>query len=129
MPLRDSLFDGSAIYAKLAEFYQSIATVKTRETADTYTPTTYGEPASPWTALPGHEGIACMLSRGPGDREQKEASRTVATAGGVVMLAGYYPAIQPQMVVEVDGVTFDIVAINSDSTKQQTELIVQEVTS
>lgn len=77
--------------------------------------------------VPGLQGLSCQL---------KPASADEVTASGVVVstklfrvaLLGYYPTITTRHVAVIDGVTYEIVGVDSDSQSNMTYLTAKKVT-
>lgn len=82
-----------------------------------------------YTVLPGHSNIPCQLA----------VNKLRPDEGGVVRrpeqydsisirqleLNGYYPLIIQQYLAQVDGTTYEVMAVESDSQKQITRLAVR----
>ncbi len=88
-------------------------------------------PNAPYTDLSGHVNIPCISSplNTGGDQvnptEIKSLAEILAKQLRHVLLDGYYPDIIADYRATVDGVVYDILAVESDSQHTQTRLAVQ----
>ena len=110
----------------LAALYPSRATV---QAATVTSRNAAGEPVTSWAALAGHANLPAALAPTSGAAERRLAQLTVTTESYTVALAGGYPAITEQMRVVVDGVAYNILAVDLDSHGATTRLLVERVTT
>lgn len=117
---------GSSMNSVLAERFPDLVTIM----ASTTTTNACNEPVYTWSALAGHSNLPAMVA--PGDVYAKLKRQEVLGPEGTtemtyrrVMLNGYYPLIRPTHRVQIDGVLWDIVAIDIDPTATFTELSAQ----
>lgn len=109
--------------------FSSTCTIQTPSTAVTGA----GQWAGQFTNLAGHVNLRCMAP--PLGDQQRIAAMERKSTGQVtdftylhILLEGYYPAIQPKMRAVIDGVNYDIAAVESDSQRQMTRMEVGQVT-
>lgn len=82
-----------------------------------------------YTVLPGHQNIPCQLAVNklrPDEGGVIRRPEQYDTMGARALeLNGYYPLILQQYLAQVDGTTYEIMAVESDSQKQITRLAVR----
>ena len=82
-----------------------------------------------YTVLPGHSNIACQLAVNkmrPDEGGVIRRPEQYDTSGQRTLeLNGYYPLILQQHIAQVDGTTYEVMAVESDSQKQITRLAVR----
>jgi hypothetical protein len=106
----------------LAAFYPSLCTIQSAvEPQDTV-----GQPvvASYTDVL---QALPCRVSPA-GAREMKLPNQTYGVASHTINLRGHYPSITTAMRALVDGVAYDVLAVEHDGNAYTTRLQVQVVT-
>jgi hypothetical protein len=106
----------------LAAFYPSLCTIQNavepQDSVGQPVPTSYTDAL---TALP------CRVSPAGGS-ERKLPNQTYAVGSHTINLRGHYPTITPKQRAVVEGVAYDILAVESDGNAYTTRLQVQVVT-
>jgi hypothetical protein len=120
---------GAVLRSALSGRFIDLITIR-RPTA---TVNTYNEPVDAYTDLAGHVDLHAVVA--PGDIYAKMKRQETATSQDTteyeylrVMLNGYYPLIDLTDHLEFDAFEWDIVAIDCDSTKSFTQILVQRIT-
>ena len=104
----------------LAAFYPSLCTIQ----SGTLTQDSVGQPVATWAYV--LQAIPCRISPA-GGREMKLPNQTYGVGSHTINLRGYYPTIIVAMRALVDGVAYDILAVESDGNQYTTRLQVQVV--
>jgi len=120
---------GAVLRSALSGRFIDLITIR-RPTA---TVNTYNEPVDAYTDLAGHVDLHAVVA--PGDIYAKMKRQETATSQDTteyeylrVMLNGYYPLIDLTDHLEFDSFEWDIVAIDCDSTRSFTQILVQRIT-
>lgn len=104
-------------------FYPSLCTIQTTSTEQDE----YGQEIGTVASLEGHTDIPCRIAPVIADSERRTPQQVYVEGRFNVALNGYYPAIQEDMVAEVDGTSYGIEFVGHDGNHTMTHLIVRLV--
>ena len=120
---------GAVLRGAISGRFTDLVTIR-RPTA---TANSYNEPVDTYADLSGHVDLHAVVA--PGDIYAKMKRQETATSQDTteyeylrVMILGYHPLIELTDHLEWVAVEWDIVAIDFDSTKSFTQLLVQRIT-
>lgn len=106
----------------LSGFYPSLCTIQSATEAQN----NIGDVTHTWANLSGHVDLACRIAPASGN-EVKQAAQIYAEYTHTIALAGAYTTVTEAMRAIVDGVTYDVVAVQFDGNRKTTRLLVKLV--
>jgi hypothetical protein len=120
---------GAVLHSALAGRFSDLITIR----RGTGAVNSYNESVETFSDLAGHVDLPAVVA--PGDIYAKMKRQETPTSQDTteyeylrVMLNGYYPLIQLTDHLEFDAFEWDIVAIDRDSTRSFTQILVQRIT-
>ena len=120
---------GAVLRSALAGRFSDLITIRRATSA----PNAYNESVETFADLAGHTDLHAVVA--PGDIYAKMKRQETPTSQDTteyeylrVMLNGYYPLILLTDHLEFDAFEWDIVAIDRDSTRSFTQILVQRIT-
>jgi head-tail adaptor len=110
------------LYDRLGSFYPLTADIKQA----TQTRDSTGDPVESWATVSGLSAVACRVMP-TGGGERRLTSEIYQRSTHVILLAGYYAAVEAHMRAVVSGVTYAILLVEHDSNSTMTKLVCEVI--
>lgn len=109
----------SRLFESLGNFFPDV--VQIQEKPNPEVQDAAGQPVASWSALIGHEAIACRVMPAGGN-ERRSTNQVIAQSSHVILLAGAYPTVTARMRAVVRATVYDILLADTDGNQAMTRL-------